>query len=224
MESSELLYKIFRGETRLVRSLLEANNFAYTESHDWNVLWSNSSCKSYLYEGLNEYQKINHFPSSNEITRKDKLCQNIVKMQEKFGKHYFDFIPDTYVLPDEFGEFYQHYQKLKATDSKRNIWIVKPANLSRGRGIYLVDEISEVNVDDTSVISRYISNPLLINGHKFDLRIYVVVTCFEPLRIYIYKEGLARFASEEYTNKIDKDNKYIHLTNYSINKKNDNFI
>lgn len=74
IENSELLYKIFRGETRLVRSVLEGNGFEATESHDWNVLWSNSGCKSYLYEGLNEYQKVNHFPSSNEITRKDKLC------------------------------------------------------------------------------------------------------------------------------------------------------
>ena len=73
---------------------------------------------------------------------------------------------------------------------------MKPANSSRGRGIYIVDDISEVNVDDTSVISRYITNPLLINGHKFDLRIYVVVTSIEPLRMYVYKEGLARFASE----------------------------
>ena len=55
VESSELLYKIFRGETRLVRSILEENGFTHTESHDWNVLWSNSGCKSYLYEGLNEY-------------------------------------------------------------------------------------------------------------------------------------------------------------------------
>ena len=55
LENSDLLYKLFRGETRLVRSILEANGFSYTESHDWNVLWSNSACKSYLYEGLNEY-------------------------------------------------------------------------------------------------------------------------------------------------------------------------
>lgn len=118
-------------------------------------------------------------------------------MQEKYGKTLFDFIPDTYVLPDEFGEFYAHYQKLKAAnDNKKTYWIIKPANLSRGRGIYIVDDISEVNVDDISVISKYIQNPLLINGHKFDLRIYVAVTSFDPLRIYIYKEGLARFASE----------------------------
>ncbi len=55
VENSELLYKIFRGETKLVRSMFEGNGFAYTESHEWNLLWSNSSCKSYLYEGLNEF-------------------------------------------------------------------------------------------------------------------------------------------------------------------------
>ena len=145
-------------------------------------------------------------------------------MQERHGKHNFEFIPDTYVLPDEFGEFYSHFQKLKQNDPKRNIWIVKPANLSRGRGIYLIEDVAEINVEDIAVISKYIANPLLINGHKFDLRIYVAVTSFDPLRIYVYKEGLARFASEKYTTKINKDNKFVHLTNYSVNKKNDNFV
>ena len=104
------------------------------------------------------------------------------------------------------------------------MWIVKPANSSQGKGIHLIEDINELNVDDTSVISRYISNPLLINGHKFDLRIYVVVTSYEPLRVYVFKEGLARFASESYSTKLNKNNKYIHLTNYSINKKNDKFV
>ena len=74
------------------------------------------------------------------------------------------------------------------------------------------------------MISRYITNPLLINGHKFDLRIYVIVTSYEPLRVYVYKEGLARFASESYSTKFNKNNRYMHLTNYSINKKNEKFV
>ena len=69
-----------------------------------------------------------------------------------------------------------------------------------------------------------ITNPLLINGHKFDLRIYVLVTSYEPMKVYVFQEGLARFASETYTSKINKNNKYMHLTNYSINKKNENFV
>lgn len=79
-------------------------------------------------------------------------------------------------------------------------------------------------MEDPSIISKYIPNPLLINGHKFDLRIYVVITSYEPLRIYVYKEGLVRFASEEYSIKDAKTNQYNHLTNYSINKKNQNFV
>ena len=76
--------------------------------------------------------------------------------------------------------------KLKQTDSKKNIWIVKPANSSRGRGIRIIEDLSQLLYDEMCVISRYVTNPLLINGHKFDLRVYVVVTCYEPLRVYIY--------------------------------------
>lgn len=64
---------------------------------------------------------------------------------------------------------------------------------------------------------------MLINGLKFDIRIYVVVTSFEPLRLYIYNEGLVRFASEKF-DLGDKQAKYSHLTNYSVNKKNESFV
>ena len=60
-----------------------------------------------------------------------------------------------------------------------------------------------------------------MNGYKFDMRIYVAITCINPLRIYIFEEGLARFATCKYsTNTGGQKSKYMHLTNYSINKKN----
>lgn len=71
--------------------------------------------------------------------------------------------------------------------------------------------------------SVYLANPLLINGLKFDLRIYVAVTCINPLRIYIYEEGLVRFATEKF-DLSNPENRFIHLTNYSLNKHSPNFV
>lgn len=79
-------------------------------------------------------------------------------------------------------------------------------------------------IDEPCIVSRYVPNPLLINGLKFDVRIYVLVTSMDPWRIYVYHEGLARFASEEYDPKNIKSNKFAHLTNYSINKKSEKFV
>ncbi len=78
-------------------------------------------------------------------------------------------------------------------------------------------------IDEACVISRYIHNPLLINQLKFDLRIYVALTSLDPLRIYVYNEGLARFCTEKY-DAAAKDNRFSHLTNYSVNKRNEKFV
>jgi len=218
-QQHDLLYRIYKTDARIVRSTLDMHGFMHTDSHTWNIMWMGCTPKPYLFEGLNEAQRINHFPMSYEITRKDKLAYNTLKMQEKFGRDNFDYLPETFILPDEFTEFYAQFHK-----EKKSMWIVKPTALSRGRGIYLVDNISEVPVEESCIISRYVPNPMLINGLKFDLRVYAVVTSFDPLRIYVYDEGLARFASEPYKAKGAKGNRYMHLTNYSINKKSDKFV
>ena len=71
------------------------------------------------------------------------------------------------------------------------------------------------------VASHYIDNPLLIDGLKFDLRIYVAITSINPLRIYVYNEGLTRFATCKYTKEeMNKQNRFMHLTNYAVNKYN----
>ena len=114
-DNSALLYKVFRGDNKLVRSLLEANCFTHTETHEWNILWSSGACKQYLYEGLNEYQKINHFPASQELTRKDRLAVNVRKMQERFSRQYFDFIPDTFVLPEQWALFCKCFNESEDT-------------------------------------------------------------------------------------------------------------
>lgn len=173
--------------------------------------------RKFIYHGLTENQRINHFPSANEITRKDKLCNSIVYMQEQYGKTHFDIVPETFILPEELADFYTEFQGQKPSK-----WIIKPPASCQGRGIYIVDSLKKVPTDESCIISKYIENPLLINALKSDLRVYVLVTCFEPLRVYVYSEGLVRFASEPFT--LDKNVKFAHLTNYAVNRKNGKFI
>jgi len=65
-------------------------------------------------------------------------------------------------------------------------------------------------------------DPYLIDGYKFDLRLYVLVTSVDPLKIFFFQDGIARFASERYSNSSinfnDKKNMLSHLTNYSLIK------
>ena len=70
------------------------------------------------------------------------------------------------------------------------------------------------------VVQEYISNPCLLhNDAKFDLRVYVLITSISPLRLFIYEEGIVRFAANRYSKNIDEiKNQFIHLTNYSVNK------
>jgi tubulin polyglutamylase TTLL6/13 len=72
-------------------------------------------------------------------------------------------------------------------------------------------------------------DPYLIDGLKFDLRLYVLVLSCEPLRIFLYQDGLVRFATNLYEQiKFTDDEKtmndvYRHLTNYALNKDNGSF-
>lgn len=94
--------------------------------------------------------------------------------------------------------------------------------MSQGKGIFITRNIDSIDPSEHLVVQKYMRNPYLIDGFKFDLRIYVLVTNVQPLRIFVHKEGLGRFATEKYKLKAF-NNPFIHLTNYAINKDNANF-
>ena len=193
--------------------------------NNWNLMWVWSKLQRDMSRML-VWQKANHFIGAKNVSRKDFLKRNIERAM-KFSaraKNCFDIMPLTYILPKEYVAFLETFSDLEDKEGKMNFWIMKPAASSRGRGISLVNDIAQVTYGEAMVMQRYIKNPLLLNGYKFDLRIYVLVTSYEPMKVYVFQEGLARFASETYTQKINKNNKFMHLTNYSINKKNERFI
>lgn len=118
----------------------------------------------------------------------------------------------------------------------QNMWIVKPASKSRGRGIMTFNNLPKllkyVQISNTVagsgsaqwIVQKYMENPLIIANRKFDMRQWVLVYDWNPLTIYFYEEFYARFSVEEYSvDNTDMDNVYVHLVNNSIGKNSENF-
>ena len=211
-------FKLLGNECLLVKKLLEDNGFIQCRGNEeWTIAWSSGHIKLNSFEKLHKYQKMNHFPRSNELTRKDLLYKNLSKLKELFPGTKFDFLPESYILPNEYT-----FLKDKMDKNLNQLWIIKPVASSQGRGIFLTKNISEIPNNYSMIASRYISNPFLINRKKFDLRIYAFVTSIKPLRIYRFNEGLTRFSANNYNS--DKNDRCAHLTNYAVNKNNKNYI
>jgi len=223
------------------------------DEEDWNIYWATvGTVRGFFKAGsgvrLNDYQLINHFPNHYELTRKDLMVKNIKRYRKELEKEfnplgtrdkdgtyiYLDFIPQTYILPADYSLFVEDFHK-----NPNNTWIVKPAMRSQGKGIFLLSKIKQlqkitssplgksfhnVAMKEPHIISRYVNNPFLVGGKKFDLRIYVLVTSYRPLKVWLYQEGFARFCNENFTTDITElANVFVHLTNVAIQKLSDKY-
>ncbi|KAJ8665351.1 hypothetical protein QAD02_007013 [Eretmocerus hayati] len=195
---------------------------------------------------LRPNQRVAHYRNHSELTRKNYLYRNLrryKRMLVKAGKRreaeFCDAMPTSFELPSEYLLLVEEYRRRPGST-----WIVKPAAGSQGRGIFLFRRLKELGewrstltkcpgdpssleMDpmlappaplDSYVVQRYIDDPYLLEGRKFDLRIYVLVTSFQPLKVWLAREGFARLSSEQFSLERIDDNR-VHLTNMSIQLK-----
>ncbi|XP_030396155.1 probable tubulin polyglutamylase TTLL1 isoform X4 [Gopherus evgoodei] len=218
------------------------------ENEDWNFYWMSVQTIRNVFSvetgyRLSDDQIVNHFPNHYELTRKDLMVKNIKRYRKELEKEgsplaekdengkyiYLDFVPVTFMLPADYNLFVEEFRK-----NPSSTWIMKPCGKAQGKGIFLINKLSQIKkwsrdsktssfVSQSSkeayVISLYINNPLLIGGKKFDLRLYVLVSTYRPLRCYMYKLGFCRFCTVKYTPSTSElDNMFVHLTNVAIQK------
>ncbi|XP_062597635.1 tubulin polyglutamylase TTLL7-like, partial [Saccostrea cucullata] len=185
------------------------------------LIWSDSFVSADRITELKPFQRINHFPGMVEVTRKDCLARNMIKIQRHHADE-FNFVPKSWILPADFSMLQNYAKDLKAK-KKYKTFIVKPSNGAQGHGIQLYRNAEKIPPSEHFIVQEYIDKPLLLEGYKFDLRIYVLVTSCDPLRIFIFNDGLVRMSTDKYTNPSDGNlgNLFMHLTNYSVNKHNE---
>lgn len=81
-------------------------------------------------------------------------------------------------------------------------WILKPSVTNKGMDIVVAKEWEDIlsaleNADHIRewVMQRYIERPLLVGGHKFHLRVYVM--CVGALRVFVYDRILMLIAAHK---------------------------
>ncbi|KAH8306761.1 hypothetical protein KR044_013039, partial [Drosophila immigrans] len=237
-----LKWRVTNIMPKVVRLILANSGMRMLKkTNDWMGVWG-KHLKSPCFKTIRSYQKINHLPGSFRIGRKDSCWKNLQRQMKKHSNREFGFMPRTYVIPNDLCALRKRWPKYAQRNTK---WIIKPPASARGAGIRVVNRWGQIPKRRPLIVQKYIERPLLINGSKFDLRLYVLVTSVNPLRVFMYHNGLARFASGtlvlrlsppiiyyifnflfivKYSAKIDTLNdRCMHLTNYSINKFSSNY-
>lgn len=193
-----------------------------------DIFWHAVSFEDTPCIPFNKNIRINKFPGMVQIVRKQSLTCAIRRLQRLFPED-FQFYPRSWNIPEEYPQLVCDHDIFAADGrNKDKFWFIfKPDDASQGSGIFLEDNPRNI---DTSLprnylVQEYISNPLLIDGMKFDFRIYVLLRHLKDVEIFISREGMVRFCTVPYQkpSAANKSKVYMHLTNYSLNKYSESY-
>jgi len=130
------------------------------------------------------------------------------------------------VKPDERKAFMEAFEQRQrsssSSSSSSNAWIAKSTLGFKGKDIKVSNKANDLldfidNLEGVWVIQKYIENPMLVEGRKFDIRTWHVVTAYSDtkLKVYTYDEGVLRVSSKRYQN-ANFDDDIMHITNNAI--------
>lgn len=174
-------------------------------------------------------QIVNHIQNISNLTKKDGLLLSLREYEILMKKKGFEW-----KLSDIFMETYHldkptEYKAFKQVFKDGEIWICKPCGKNQGKGIFLVNDVNQLELITSEkgqvarqalpvkrIIQRYINNPLLINGFKFDIRAYMLISSTDPFIVF-YHHGYIRLTCVPYST--DSLDLHIHLTNQYVQKK-----
>ncbi|XP_044517481.1 probable tubulin polyglutamylase TTLL9 [Gracilinanus agilis] len=162
---------------------------------EWDFYWCDVSWlrENFDHTYMDEHVRISHFRNHYELTRKNYMVKNLKRFRKQLEREVgkleaakCDFFPKTFELPSDYHLFVEEFRKTPGIT-----WIMKPVARSQGKGIFLFRKLKDImdwrkdvgRSDDQKddipvenyVAQRYIENPYLIGGRKFDLRVYVLV-------------------------------------------------
>lgn len=190
-------------------------------------------------------QLVFQIPNNNVLTTKIGLLSSLreyerVSSKVKHGQglrrlRMEEFIPTTFRMDirEEQEDFFAQQEGVSKNQSQ--MWICKPTGMNQGRGIFLLKSPEDVaalrhKLQDSQgsrkthqrqpqarIVQKYIQNPLLLKGRKFDVRSYLLIACTTPYMVF-FRHGYVRLTCDLYDP--NTNNMSAHLTNQCMQKKN----
>lgn len=211
--------------TELAQRALQQHGWAHTEGSDWTLAWTLDLPAAATFAEAGTGRWVNHLRGIAALTVKSHLCHTLRDAEHAAaaagGGALYKFAPQTFVLPAEWDE----WTRARAWDPDA-VWIQKPADSSRGRGVALVGQPDDVRaelrqgngrLEGSLVVQRYVANPHLLDGYKYSLRFYVLITSIAPLIAYLFEDGFTKLASRPFSlAAADRTDRFRHLTNPDV--------
>ncbi|XP_073513079.1 inactive polyglycylase TTLL10 isoform X2 [Phyllobates terribilis] len=205
---------------------------------DYKLKWCETK-SSAIYHAFREGEQLLYqIPNNKVLTTKIGLLNSLreyERVMQKINKSRVlkmaDFFPETVRLDmkDEVEVFFSTYED-------GQMWICKPTGLNQGRGIYLLKNQEQIIAlrcqmlsimedcrkppskgPQARIVQRYIPNPLLLGGKKFDIRSYLLIASTVPYFVF-FRHGYVRLTCNPYDP--ESDDLTGHLTNQYMQKKN----
>jgi len=220
----------------------EKENFLFEVRPDAHILFSSSS--SGLYKHIGKHlacltQAVSNIPGHSSFSRKDIAAESAINYAKNFQDrpqcfNHDKFFPETWLLYNkeacqEFFNKFNSEEYLKQKAEKKIVYIRKVGSgAHRGAGVFPVTDEEETflretyqngslcgKINSNFLVQHYIHNPLLLEGRKFDFRMYMLVASTNPLMVF-YHDGFLRVSLGNYDN--NSTDKKVLLTNLALNK------
>lgn len=216
--------KRHREQDVFFEEALDPTRWEPGDADRWDTCWYTGMPRREVFRATAPGRTINHIPGNAALTVKSRLWRTVRTLRERMAAAgnvdaadpaRLDFVPRVYRMPEDYHEL----QRV-ARDEPDTRWLLKPRNAARGKDIRLLEDVAEAPVEERWMVQEYLGRPHLMNDRKYVLRLYVLITSIEPLRVYLYEQGFAKLASAPYS-EAEQGNPYAYLTNPDVNARNE---
>ncbi|KAD5317424.1 hypothetical protein R6Q59_032764 [Mikania micrantha] len=184
-----------------------------TDPKEADIIWTSMQVDEETKKaiGLNDQQFINQFPFEACLVMKHHLAETV---QKAYGSP--EWFQPTYNLETQLSQFIGDYY-VRENCKADNLWILKPWNMARTIDTTVTGNLSAIiRLMETGpkICQKYIEQPALFKGRKFDIRYIVLVRSINPLELFMTDIFWVRLANNTYT--LDKKSLFEYETHFTV--------